>query len=133
MHLLTAPKSVISTYTNASQFVTLHRILEMSGPFCLHSRIIVYAYLLQIYFRRIYPTFTHSLSLRLNPNLFPVISAKHRNPLGMPKFGSVRFSETFLRTANLNLLVGRERVEPRTRTDRTRFGRFGSGSNRVRT
>jgi hypothetical protein len=51
----------------------------------------------------------------------------------MPKFGSVRFSETFLRTANLNLMVGKERAEPRTRTDRTGFGRFGSGSNQVRT
>jgi hypothetical protein len=53
--------------------------------------------------------------------------------LGMPKFGSVRFSRLFLRTANLNLMVGRGWVEPRTRTDRTGFTKFSSGLNRVRT
>jgi hypothetical protein len=61
---------------------------------------------------------------------FPFVGPEQ---IGMPKFSSVRFSETFLRTANLNLIVGKERAEPRTRTDRTRFGRFSSGSNRVQT
>jgi hypothetical protein len=65
-----------------------------------------------------------------DPRRFP---DDHQPLLGMPKFGSVRFYEVFLWTANLNLMVGRERVELRTRTDRTGFGRFGSGLNQVRT
>jgi hypothetical protein len=55
------------------------------------------------------------------------------SPLGIPKFSLVQYSETFLQTTNLNLMVGRERAEPRTRTYRTGFSRFSSGSNQVQT
>src|SRR6266702_7280117 len=53
--------------------------------------------------------------------------------VGMPKFGLVWFSEVSRRTLNQNRTCGRQKGEPRTRTERTGFGRFSSGSTRVRT
>src|SRR6266702_3863397 len=61
----------------------------------------------------------------------PLHLALSNSFVGMPKFGSVRFSEVSRRTLNQNRTCGRQKGEPRTRTERTGFGRFGLGSTRV--
>jgi len=53
----------------------------------------------------------------------------HTEILGLPKFGSVRFSKVFSRTANQNRTAGGQQAKPRTEPAEPP----GSGSNLVRT